>query len=130
MFISNTLLIFELFVNEKKRINMVAIDDKRTKAKHIGISVLSLTTLFIVISAPAAICNYFINSLVTLQYGEIILFIADCIQFTFNGFSLVALLITNKHFLRVFKNKMSFLRFKNNVIDVMPQNTELNSSKR
>ena len=109
---------------------MVAIDDKRTKAKHIGISVLSLTTLFIVISAPAAICNYFINSLVTLQYGEIILFIADCIQFTFNGFSLVALLITNKHFLRVFKNKMSFLRFKNNVIDVMPQNTELNSSKR
>ena len=99
MIVCNCLLIHELR-NSKRKMKSPNLK----KLKSTSVTVLIVNTLFIVLSAPAAIANaFYVPLLFESRTGIAILFFFDCLTFTFHSFNFVTLFFSNKQFSREVK---------------------------
>ena len=106
--LANILLIVDL--NQKAQETTHATNsalDSRTK-KNINISVIVITVLFIVFTCPSAIASQYYNVLVVSYKGNVILFASDCFAFSFHALNIIILWLTNKQFVRKFKEAFGF----------------------
>lgn len=105
--ITNALLITQtLLFRDTKKLGLSA-STSQSSSNKLGptISVISITLSFIILTLPNAIAGgYYITELFKTSTGTLILFITDCLLFTYHSCNLVVLLIFNKMFRKEFKS--------------------------
>ena len=62
-----------------------------------------MTILFILFTSPSAICSQFYGKLIKSYNGTIILYVSDCIAFSYHALNIIILCLVNKSFLRRLK---------------------------
>ena len=62
-----------------------------------------MTILFILFTSPSAICSQFYGQLISSYNGTIILYVSDCIAFSYHALNIIILCLVNKSFLRRLK---------------------------
>ena len=101
IFILNALLLFYIYKSTKTIQNFRSSILK--KQISISVTILTITFLFIIATAPGAVISQFYNVLVRSEHGLIVLFSGDNITFSYHAFTLIILSLTNKEFLRKFR---------------------------
>ena len=113
MFCSNLLLIYDiLLINTSIQITADSIN----KRKSLSITILIITTVFIVLTLPDNIMNAFYMPFVeSVDYGYHLLFFCDCLAFTFHGLHFIILIVSNKLFEKEFKIMLKSLKLSSKV---------------
>jgi hypothetical protein len=97
MVVFNSLLVYK--ISKKNVFNMSSVTNNYRSKKSISVTVLLVTTFFIVCTAPDTIANgYFVSMLFETRLGTMILFYLDSILFTFHSLNFIVLLMSNKRF--------------------------------
>jgi len=109
--IINILLIIDLHQN--KRISSADNNSKITQ-REINTSIIIMTLLFIIMTAPCAVCSMLYSQILRLNNGEIIIMTLNCITFSYHAFNNIVLCLSSKHFLKQIKK--SFNLNENNMI--------------
>jgi hypothetical protein len=87
-----------MFFIKKNRIGVISASSLR-KRKTTGITVLCLTTIFLLMTLPQAfIRGFFLTSLSSYTSGISIIFATDAIASSFHGLSFFLLIFSNKKF--------------------------------
>lgn len=83
-----------------------------------------MTVAFIMLTLPNAIAGgYYIAVLFSTRLGTMILFITDCLAFSFHSFNFIVFLISNKRFNEEFRRMISSIK-PNNKVAVMLHTTK------
>ena len=99
--ITNILLLCQLRKSKSK----ANVSRKKNTILWTNISVLSVTTLFIVLSVQNSIIGiFFIQTLYETREGRLIVFISDAFVFSFHGLNFLTLFWSNKQFAKKAKN--------------------------
>ena len=98
--IINILLIIDLHQN--KRISSADNNSKITQ-REINTSIIIMTLLFIIVTAPCAVCSMLYSQILRLNNGEIIIMTLNCITFSYHAFNKIVFCLSSKHFLKQIK---------------------------
>ena len=106
MFICNIILIYQL-VSERKFQKLKLRVKKAVKRKRISISIMLLTTFFMISTLPIAYSGAFLQpELYSTKSGILAYHIFGSISFSYHSCNFVLLLTSNKQFRIEFKNLM------------------------
>ena len=105
MIISNGFLTYNILIVRKKNVNVSK--DSESKRKSLCITVLVLTSIFVLLTLPDNIMNAFYNA-ASIENGYEILFFLDSLAFTYHGLQFFILIITNQRFKSEFKLMLEF----------------------
>ena len=134
MMISNSFLAY--FVLKNKPSTITSTKKSPIKRQSASVTVLIITTLFILFTLPGNINDaFFIPILINYSYDAAINFFFDNLMFTYHALSFVILFVSNKRFLNEFKLciRSLFTEPKNNTSrTTLPLSTvlQLNSQKQ
>ena len=94
------MLVFNtMFVRELKFKTKVGSETHKHDMMSVSLSVIKVTTLFIVLTLPQSIANgFFVKILFETEIGTCVLFYLDTVLFSFHSFNFFALFLFNKKF--------------------------------
>ncbi len=98
----NIFLIIDL-KEKKKSITNLDLRNNKRKEISINLTIILMTILFILFTSPSAICSQFYGQLISSYNGTIILYVSDCIAFSYHALNIIILCLVNKSFLRRLK---------------------------
>ena len=102
LIIINIFLIIDL-QEKKKSITDLNLRNNKRKEISINLTIILMTILFILFTSPSAICSQFYGKLIKSYNGTIILYVSDCIAFSYHALNIIILCLVNKSFLRRLK---------------------------
>jgi hypothetical protein len=102
LIIINIFLIIDL-KEKKKSITNLDLRNNKRKEISINLTIILMTILFILFTSPSAICSQFYGQLISSYNGTIILYVSDCIAFSYHALNIIILCLVNKSFLRRLK---------------------------
>ena len=104
--ILNILLLMHLngLRNARKEGALLADSPLSRKQMTINVTIMIITILFIVFTSPGAVISQFYSTLIMTETGTALIFLGDCITFSYHAFTIIILCLSNKEFLRKLKN--------------------------
>ncbi len=101
--IFNTLLIILLQIKRRRSQGNISSSTNQTSSKtnkqrSLNITVITLTTLFIVMTMFGTLASIYYDTLLESETGLIILYVFDAIATSYHALNFIFLLITNKRF--------------------------------
>ena len=113
MICSNLLLAYDIIFMQT---SIQVTEDSINKRKSLSITILIITTVFIVFTLPDNIMNaFFLPILFSVDYGYHLLFFCDCLAFTFHGLHFIILIVSNKLFKKELKLMLKSLKLSSKV---------------
>ena len=96
LLITNTLLIARITKTNRKLQYSHTINARKNLTSKL---VITMTFSFIILTLPASIAgSYFLNELLSSDIGTTILFLCDCLIFSYSAYNIIFLTIANKQF--------------------------------
>lgn len=96
--ISNFALLYQIYL-KKSTIRPNAITrEQRSRQDRLNKTVLLMTFLFIVMTAPIAMASFFFNDLFATDYGVFIIYLVDFISFCYHGLNFIVMAFSNRMF--------------------------------
>jgi hypothetical protein len=102
-------------INANRPVSMIAMNSpfaavvaprvttKSSKEKSLTIMVIAMTLIFICMTCPGAIGSIYYDSLIQTEFGTLVLYLLDALTFSYHGFNIFILILTNKKFRCEFK---------------------------
>ena len=85
-----------------------------------------MTLLFIIFTCPSAISSQYYGFLLSSYIGNVILFSADCIAFSYHSLTILILCLSNKQFLRKIRQTFNTV----NRSGIQPTHTTSNTANK
>ena len=95
---SNAGLIIFLSLHQKKHTASSSSQATGTRKSSVNITVISITLLFVVLTFPSSVISIYFDKLFTVEWGFVVIFSGEFLQYTYYALSFPVLMISNKRF--------------------------------
>ena len=99
--VSNAFLLAKIWLSKKKFGSRVSEREDQSKAKKIDKMnkiVILITILFILFTLPLAFAQFYFTQLFATRHGVFVIFLLDCLSFTYHGLNFFILFFSNHIF--------------------------------